>query len=173
MPRRVKTNVDAKKTAQKRIKLTRESDSKTPKWRIPRITVETEIPEIRISTPTAVEKQKVSALMVQLEAKRDIPSEQYDLPVTFDQSGHILTLRQMLQSGACALSLSSLEPKKLVELTSQRIAAKPDFEIAMVGAGLVNKARALKEVAAQSDVGRLLVEIEQRVIQRVLNRATQ
>ena len=101
------------------------------------------------------------------------PPEQYDLPVTFDQSGHILTLRQMLQSGACALSLSSLEPKKLVELTSQRIAAKPDFEIAMVGAGLVNKARALKEVAAQSDVGRLLVEIEQRVIQRVLNRATQ
>ncbi len=101
------------------------------------------------------------------------PPEQYDLPVTFNQSGQILTLRQMLASGSSALSLSSLEPEKLVELTSKRIAAKPDFEIAMVGAGLVNKARALQEVAAQTDVGRLLVEIEQRVIQLVLDRAMQ
>ncbi len=108
-----------------------------------------------------------------IRAAVNIPPEQYNLPVTFDQSGNILTLRQMLQADSCALSLSSLEPEKLVELTSKRIAAKPDFEIAMVGAGLVNKARALKEVAAQTDVGRLLVEIEQRVIQRVLNRAIQ
>jgi hypothetical protein len=103
----------------------------------------------------------------------DILQEQYDLPVTFDVSGKVLTLKQLLQAGSCALSLSSLEHEKLVELTSQRIAAQPDFEIAMVGAGLVNKARALKEIAAQTDVGRLLVEIEQRVIQRVLNRAIQ
>ena len=107
------------------------------------------------------------------KVKNQFPSEQYDLPVAYDQSGQILTLRQMLVPGACAVSLSSLAPEKLVELTSKRIAAKPDFEIAMVGAGPVNKARALKEVAAQSDVGRLLVEIEQRVIQRVLNRVMQ
>ena len=101
----------------------------------------------------------------------DILDEQYDLPVSFDPSGKIMTLRQLLQPGACAASLSSLEPKKLIELATRRIGAKPDFEIAMVGAGLVNKARALKEVAAQTAVGRLLVEIEQRVIQLVLDRA--
>ncbi len=100
-----------------------------------------------------------------------IPQEQYDLPVTFDPSGKILTLRQILEPGASPVSLSSLAPEKLVELTSLRIAAKPDFEIAMISAGLVNKTRALKEIAAHTEVGHLLVEIEQRVIQRVLDRA--
>ena len=98
--------------------------------------------------------------------------EQYDLPVTFDQSGKTVTLEEMLQMGSLALSLSSLTPKQLVELTTLRIAAQPKFEVMMVGAGLVDKARALQEVAAQTDVGRLLVEVEQRTIQRVLKRAT-
>ncbi len=99
------------------------------------------------------------------------PPEQYDLPVTFDQSGQILTLRQMLEPGSSAMPLSSLDPEKLAELATQRIAAQPDFEIAMISAGRVNKARALKEIAAQTDVGQLLVEIEQRVIKLVLDRA--
>ena len=101
-----------------------------------------------------------------------LPAEQYDLPVTFDQAGKLMTLKEVLQVGSSALSLSSLNAKQLVELTTLRITAQPKFEVVMVGAGIVDKARALKEVAAQTDVGRLLVEVEQRMIQRVLKRAT-
>ena len=41
----------------------------------------------------------------------------------------------------------------------------------MVGAGLVDKDRAIAEVKAQSNVGRVLAEIEQRVINNLVERA--
>ena len=100
-----------------------------------------------------------------------ISPEQMKLPVSFDAEGHLVTLRQMMQPGAAlALSMASLTPTKRAEITVKRIEAQPKFELAMVGAGVIDKARAIREVMAQSDIGRVLVEIEQRVIQSMLNR---
>ena len=42
------------------------------------------------------------------------------------------------------------------------------IQVAMLGAGLVDKKRAIEEVRAGSKVGRNLMEIEQRVIQSLL-----
>jgi len=41
----------------------------------------------------------------------------------------------------------------------------------MVGAGTVDKKRALAEVRAQSEVGQLLIEIEQRLISNLIDSA--
>jgi len=102
-----------------------------------------------------------------------IPAEQMDLPVTFDPTGGLVTLRQFMapQHGP-VLSLTSLSPEKRAELTVKRIEAQPTFEVAMVGGGVVDKARAIEEVKAQTDIGRVLTEIEQRLIQNLLEEAT-
>ncbi len=38
----------------------------------------------------------------------------------------------------------------------------------MVGGGIVDKVRAIEEVKGQTDIGKVLTEIEQRVIQNLL-----
>ncbi len=98
-----------------------------------------------------------------------IPAEQMDLPVTFDAAGHVVTLRQVQQADRGAvLSPASLSPAKRAELTVKRIEAQPKFEVAMVDGGLVGKERAIAEVKAQTEIGKVLMEIEQRVIQHLL-----
>ena len=98
-----------------------------------------------------------------------IPPEQMELPVTFDATGGMVTLRQVMAHGyGSVLSLTALSPEKRAELTVKRLEAQPMFEVAMVGGGIVDKERAIKEVKAQTDIGRVLTEIEQRVILNLL-----
>ena len=98
-----------------------------------------------------------------------IPPEQMELPVAFDATGGMVTLREvMAHDYGSVSSLSALSPEKRAELTVKRIEAQPAFEVAMVGGGIVDKERAIKEVKAQTDIGKALTEIEQRVIQNLL-----
>lgn len=98
-----------------------------------------------------------------------IPDDQLDLPVSFDSSGNLVTLREAMQKDhPPMLSPGSLCPEKKAELTVKRIEAQPQFQIAMIGAGLVDKERAIREVRAGTAVGHQLVEIEQRMINTLL-----
>ena len=99
------------------------------------------------------------------------PSEQLDLPVSFDTDGNFVTLRQIIETRVPVLSLASLSAENRARLTVKRIEAQPKFELAMVGAGIVDKKRAIKEVQSLSDVGLVLMEIEQRVISNLLESA--
>lgn len=99
-----------------------------------------------------------------------IPPDQLDMPVTFDPAGNLVTLREVMKPGhGSVASLASLSPEKRAELTVKRIEAQPEFEVAMVGGGVVDRERAIQEVKAHSEVGRVLVEIEQRVVQNLLD----
>ncbi|MFO0929651.1 MAG: hypothetical protein U0736_21950 [Gemmataceae bacterium] len=99
-----------------------------------------------------------------------IPPEQWDMPVTFDPAGNLVTLREATQPGHAPLApLAALSPEKQAELTVKRIEAQPDFEVAMLGGGLIDRDRAIQEVRANTDVGRVLMEIEQRVVQNLLD----
>lgn len=98
-----------------------------------------------------------------------IPADQMDLPISFDAAGNLMTLREVMEPGhGSLLSFASLSPEKRAELTVKRIEAQPKFELAMIGGGLVNKERAIEEVKAQTDIGKALTEIEQRVINSLL-----
>ena len=103
---------------------------------------------------------------------RKIPDEQWELPFSLSADGkRHLTLREILEAGKHALSLAQLSPSQRAELTARRIARQPRFELAMVGAGVVSKEQAIAAVKAQSRVGLLLMEIEQRVMQGILEDA--
>jgi hypothetical protein len=69
------------------------------------------------------------------------------------------------------VAFDQLPFEKRVELTEARIKAQPTFEVEMVGAGRLSKTRALQEVRAQTNVGKLLVEIEGKVVRNVLEKA--
>ncbi len=99
-----------------------------------------------------------------------IPPEQWDMPVSFDPAGNLVTLREVTKPGhGSVASLASLSPEKRTELTIKRIEAQPHLNLAMIGSGTIDCQRAIQEVKAQSDIGRILVEIEQRVVQNLLD----
>ncbi|TMQ34014.1 MAG: hypothetical protein E6K70_09975 [Planctomycetota bacterium] len=100
-----------------------------------------------------------------------IPPEQWDMPVSFAQDGSMVSLREFIHPTVPVLSLSQLSPEQRAELTVKRIELQPRFELGMIGAGIVDKSRAIAEVKSQSKVGRLLTEIEQRVINNLVTDA--
>ena len=111
----------------------------------------------------------VSQAMPPKSAGIKIPPEQYDMPVSCDAAGNFVTLREAMVPGyGTVQSMSLLSPEKRAELTVKRIEAQSDFELAMIGGGIVDRARAIKEVKAHTNVGRIFTEIEQRVVNNLL-----
>ena len=93
------------------------------------------------------------------------------MPAGFRPDGQVATLKEVADPKVPTLSLGEINPAQRIDLVVKRIEHQPDFKIAMVGAGLVDKDRAIAEVKAQSNVGRVLAEIEQRVINNLVERA--
>jgi hypothetical protein len=101
-----------------------------------------------------------------------IPDRQWDLPASYCADGNQLaTLREVVDPDVPTMSLSELTPEQRAELVAKRIEAQPNFQIAMIGAGLLDKQRAIAEVKSYSKIGRALVEIEQKMISHQVNKA--
>jgi len=83
----------------------------------------------------------------------------------------LATLREVVDPDVPTMSLSELSPEQRTELVAKRIEAQPNFQIAMIGAGLLDKQRAIAEVKSYSKIGRALVEIEQKMINHIVNKA--
>ena len=101
---------------------------------------------------------------------KKIPPKQWELPVSMGTDGHWVTLKEAIEEKVAMLSFGQLSLGQQAELVAKRIESQPEFELAM--AGLVNKEHAIQEVRAQSSVGRTLIEIEQRMIYRILEQAS-
>lgn len=100
--------------------------------------------------------------------------KQWQLPAGYHADGTTLaTLEDVLDPEKPTLSLSELTQAQRAELVARRIEAQKEFELVMLGAGLVNKARAAAEVRANSKVGKVLMQIEQRMISNLLEQAAQ
>ena len=69
------------------------------------------------------------------------------------------------------MTFSELSADQRAALVAKRIAQQPKFQIAMLGAGLLDQKRAMAEVKAQTSIGRALMEIEQRVINHQVAKA--
>jgi hypothetical protein len=104
----------------------------------------------------------------------EIPEAQWDLPATYSADGsHMLPLRDLTDPNVSALSLSQLTLGQRAELVAKRIEAQVEYEVVMIGAGMIDKNRAVAEVRAQSEVGRNLIEVEQRVLSNLMDQITQ
>ena len=102
-----------------------------------------------------------------------IPQSQWNLPASYSADGTLATLRQVADPAVPTLSLPELSPAQRADVVVKRIEAQPKFQLAMVGAGIIDKDRAIAEVKAGSKIGRALMEIEQRVINDLVARISQ
>lgn len=127
----------------------------------------------RASAPAGAESARTQSSMTKAKALNTaVPRDQLDMPAGFQPDGQIATLKEVLDPKVPTLSLGELSPQQRVDLVVKRIEQQPDFKIAMVGAGVVDKDRAIAEVKAQSKVGRALMEIEQRVLNNLTERGS-
>jgi len=101
-----------------------------------------------------------------------IPPEQWDFPAGYTADGkRLANLREMIDPNVPTMSLAQLNPEQRAELVAERIARQPKFQLAMVGAGVLDKERAISEVKAQTEIGRALMEIEQNAIHMLVEEA--
>jgi len=101
-----------------------------------------------------------------------IQKRQWELPTSYCADGKgWATLREVVDPDVPTLTYAELSPEQRAELVAKRISEQPKFQIAMLGAGLLDQKRAMAEVRAQTAIGRALMEIEQRVINHQVNKA--
>jgi hypothetical protein len=106
------------------------------------------------------------------EPRSVIKKEQWEMPVSFDAEGIMISLRDYVEGHHKGLSFSALSPEQRAELAAKRIEMQPDYEMATIGAGVIGKERAVDEVRNQTKLGRRLTQIETRVIMHLIDEAT-
>lgn len=100
-----------------------------------------------------------------------INKAQWEMPVSFDEMGNLVSLREYITESRNALSFSTLSADQRAELAAQRIEMQSDYEMATIGVGVVSRQRAAEEVRSHTKLGRRLEQIETRVIMHVLSEA--
>jgi hypothetical protein len=126
----------------------------------------------------AVKKRSTAASAAKrANKKRSMPAgaiqqRQWELPTSYCADGKgWATLRDVVDPEVPTMTYSELSPEQRAELVAKRISEQPKFQIAMLGAGLIDQKRAMAEVKGQTAIGRALMEIEQRVINHQVDKA--
>ena len=57
------------------------------------------------------------------------------------------------------------------ELVAERIRQSPNFDVGILGQGMVDKKHAIDEVQKRTSIGRALIDVEQRMIRMLIKRA--
>ncbi|HKP46338.1 MAG TPA: hypothetical protein VJT50_07040 [Pyrinomonadaceae bacterium] len=102
------------------------------------------------------------------------PAKQWDMPAGYcaDGSGQA-SLRDVVDPEVATLQLSDLTLNQRAALVVQRIERQSTIELAMIGAGMIDKTRAITEVKNKTRVGRLLIEIEHQMIRNLIEQSQQ
>ena len=127
----------------------------------------------------AVKKRSIASAATKRASKKRrvekagaIQKRQWELPTSYCADGKgWATLREVVNPDVPTMAYSELSPEQRAELVAKRISEQPKFQIAMLGAGVLDQKRAMAEVKAQTAIGRALMEIEQRVINHQVNKA--
>ena len=150
----------AKKTAKKKKATKKKSVTKT--------TVKKKV----VKKSTAASAAKRARKKKRTEKAGAIQDRQWNLPASFCADGKgWASLRELVDPDVPTMTYSELSPDQRSALVAKRIAEQPKFQIAMLGAGLLDQKRAMAEVKAQTSIGRALMEIEQRVINHQVTKA--
>ncbi len=100
------------------------------------------------------------------------PEKQWAMPAGFRSDDlEVATLRDVIDPGVATKQFSDLTLDQRAELVVKRLALQPSVELAMIGAGMIDKERAITEVKNKTKVGRLLIEIEHQMIRNLLEQA--
>jgi len=101
-------------------------------------------------------------------------AQELKLPVSFKPNGDMVSLGEYVVSKTngdtgYVLALSSLSFNQRAEITAERIRQEPEVKLAAIGAGIIDKQRAIAEVKARSPLGQSLIEAEEYVIKKLID----
>ncbi|HET6648399.1 MAG TPA: hypothetical protein VFH01_13810, partial [Pyrinomonadaceae bacterium] len=120
--------------------------------------------EIEIVVATRKKSKKGSAK----RKNRALLKKQLAMPAGFHgDNSSTATLREVVDPNVPTKQLSELTLEQRAELVAERLALQPTIELAMIGAGMIDKQRAITEVKGKTKVGRLLIEIEHQMIRNL------
>jgi hypothetical protein len=100
-----------------------------------------------------------------------ITNEQWAMPVSLDETGNLISLKDYVSGKRRIISFLSLSEDQRTELAAKRIESQPDYQMTVIGAGVVGRERAAEEVRARTRLGLRLAEIETRVVMHVIDEA--
>jgi hypothetical protein len=103
--------------------------------------------------------------------KEESLQRQLKMPVSYTTDGvKMATLEEHINSAIPTLQLGEMSAEQRADVVVQRILSQKNYEITMPGVGTLDKERAIAEVKANSNIGKTLIEIEQRVINDLVQR---
>ncbi len=113
-------------------------------------------------------KKKVS----RTKKSRALLQKQLAMPAGFySDDSSVATLREVVDPAVPTKQLSELTLEQRAELVAERLALQPSLDLAMIGAGMIDKQRAITEVKGKTRVGKVLIEIEHQMIKNLLEQA--
>ena len=100
------------------------------------------------------------------------PKKQWEMPAGFcaDGTGQA-TLREVMDPEVPTIQLSELSLEQRADLVAKRLELQSEIDLAMIGAGVIDKARAITEVKNRTKVGKLLIEIEHQMIRNLIEQS--
>jgi hypothetical protein len=117
-------------------------------------------------------KAKMLAGKARRGRTKAIPHKQLEIPAGFHADGlKAATLREVLDPDVPTMQLTDLTLEQRAKLVAKRLELQPSIELAMVGAGMIDKRRAINEVKKKTQVGKLLIEIEHQMIANLIEQA--
>lgn len=132
----------------------------------------TGLPEHSMAKNTETRSRKKSARKAGRRKNPSFPEKQWAMPAGFRaDDSEVVTLRDVVDPTVPTKQLSDLTFEQRAELVVKRLALQPSIQLAMIGAGMIDKERALTEVKNKTKVGKLLIEIEHQMIRNLLERA--
>ena len=99
--------------------------------------------------------------------------DHWSRPVAMAPDGQWISLREVIDDEPARFSFAQLSLEQQSELVAKGIRQRPIFDVAILGLGVLSKKRAINEVLARTPIGCTLIDIEQRMIKRLIERARQ
>lgn len=94
--------------------------------------------------------------------------KQLKLPVGLRGDGSMVSLGEVLNSGTEARLWPELETAQRADITAKRIELQPKFNLGLIGTGVISKEQAIEEVKSRSRIGMRLIDIENRLLTKLM-----
>jgi len=98
----------------------------------------------------------------------DSIDKQLKLPIGLRSDGTMVSLEEVLESQTEARLWPELEESQRAEITAKRIELQPKFNLGLIGRGVLSKEEAISEVKEKTRIGRRLIDIENRLVTKLI-----
>ena len=98
-------------------------------------------------------------------------NKQLTIPIALDEEkGNFVSFKEIYENALTVLFFEQLSPDQKIKLVISRIEQFPEFAISILGIGKIDQKRAISEIQNKTSIGRTLLDIEERMIKRIMKK---